>query len=58
MQDYGEIYCELMKEVERAIKLLGCAQLKAEEIYMKIQQSSDSLNFTNDCRNCDISTAK
>ncbi len=47
MQDYVEIYCELMKEVERAIKLLGCAQLKAEEIYMKIQNNRDSLNFTN-----------
>ena len=58
MQDYGEIYCELMKEVERAIKLLGCAQLKAEEIYMKIQQSSDSLNFTNNSCNSDISVAE
>jgi len=46
MQDYVEIYCELMKEVERAIKLLGCAQLKAEEIYMKIRNDSDSLNYT------------
>ena len=41
MQEYGEIYLELIREVEKAIRLLGDAQLKAEDIFIKAENVCD-----------------
>ena len=37
MQEYGEIYLELIREVEKAIRLLGYAQLKEEDIFIRLK---------------------
>ena len=36
MEKGNEMYFELMREVEKAIRLLGEAQRKAEEMYLQV----------------------
>ena len=44
MRENNEIYFELFRDVERAIKLLGQAQSKAETMFLELNKRNSTQN--------------
>ena len=42
MPDYKEMYLKLMRETEKAIRILEQAQLDCEEFYLQSEDEDDS----------------
>ena len=42
MPDYKEMYLKLMRETEKAIRILEQAQLDCEELYLQSEDEDDS----------------